>query len=203
MDTGRPIVGPPSSGIFSLYVRCTASPTCPPPTALTVVPLTTTSARAFWTPAPGATTYQVLWQALGSGAAPTLTTVNVPPATNAQLLPNTQYQVTVTAVCPSPNGRSVDASATFSTVLGTTAARSINGLSVYPNPSNTGSLTLRLDAPAAGTATLYNALGQPVLSQALAAGAEATLPVRGLAAGLYTLRVQTGGAVLTRKVVLE
>ena len=88
-------------------------------------------------------------------------------------------------------------------VLGTTAARSINGLSVYPNPSNTGSLTLRLDAPAAGTATLYNALGQPVLSQALAAGAEATLPVRGLAAGLYTLRVQTGGAVLTRKVVLE
>jgi hypothetical protein len=43
-----------------------------------------------------------------------------------------------------------------------------------------------------------------VLTKALAVGtAEQTLSTRGLAAGLYTLRVQIGQDVLTRKVVLE
>ncbi|WP_460557005.1 T9SS type A sorting domain-containing protein, partial [Hymenobacter daeguensis] len=35
------------------------------------------------------------------------------------------------------------------------------------------------------------------------AAAEQTLSTRGLASGLYTLRVEANGQILTRKVVLE
>ena len=77
-------------------------------------------------------------------------------------------------------------------------------LLVYPNPSSTGQLTLKLSGlNAAGSATLLNALGQRVRTKALTAAAEQTLDTHGLAAGVYTLRVDAGSQVLTRKVVLE
>ncbi len=77
-------------------------------------------------------------------------------------------------------------------------------LQLYPNPSNTGSLTLRLGEVAAGQALLVNALGQVVRSQTLPADSpEHSLNTRGLAAGVYTLRVRVEAGVLTRKVVLE
>jgi hypothetical protein len=94
---------------------------------------------------------------------------------------------------------------TSAAVLNTHVQMDSNALLLYPNPSNTGQLTLRLQGgQSAGQATLLNALGQTVLSKALTAGtAGQALSTRGLAAGLYTLRVQLGEAVLTRKVVLE
>jgi hypothetical protein len=76
-------------------------------------------------------------------------------------------------------------------------------LAVYPNPSRTGQLTLRLPAATAGSVALLNALGQPVRQQPLSAALEQQISTRGLAAGVYTLRVQAGSEVLTRKVVLE
>ena len=80
-----------------------------------------------------------------------------------------------------------------------------NALQVYPNPSATGQLTLRLSGlRAAGQATLLNALGQVVRTLAVPGGvSEQTLKTSGLATGLYTLRVVVGQDVLTRKVVLE
>jgi hypothetical protein len=92
-----------------------------------------------------------------------------------------------------------------SIITGTQAQSATNALLVFPNPSSTGQLTLRLNNPhSTGQASLLNALGQVVLTKALAAGtAEQALSTRGLAAGLYTLRVQIGQDVLTRKVVLE
>jgi len=102
---------------------------------------------------------------------------------------------------------SSDATGSFTITRVITATRAqaeTNALTVYPNPSNTGQLTLRLAGPAGpGRATLLNALGQVVLARALAGVAEQTLPTRGLAAGLYTLRVALAGQVLTRKVILE
>ena len=90
-------------------------------------------------------------------------------------------------------------------LLATKAQADTNALLVYPNPSSTGQLTVRLaglSGPA--TATLLNALGQVVHTQALRGGApEHTLPTRGLATGIYTLRVAVADQVLTRKVVLE
>jgi hypothetical protein len=79
-----------------------------------------------------------------------------------------------------------------------------NALVVYPNPSNTGQLTLKLsNLSGAGHATLLNALGQVVLTKSLTGTAEQTLSTRGLATGVYTLRIEAGSDVLTRKVVLE
>jgi hypothetical protein len=89
-----------------------------------------------------------------------------------------------------------------------TAARvqtEASSLLVFPNPSNTGQLTMRLSG-LRGTmqATLLNALGQVVYKQNLPNGTtEQVLNTRGLATGLYTLRVVVGDEVLTRKVVLE
>jgi hypothetical protein len=88
--------------------------------------------------------------------------------------------------------------------LASRAQADSEALVVYPNPSNTGQLTLRLSALGhAGQATLLNALGQTVRTQALSNAAEQTLSTRGIATGVYTLRVTVGEQVLTRKVVLE
>ena len=168
--------------------------TAPGPTAtITVSGAAATQVRVFTAATCSTGFVEVGCRIIGNGT--------VQPLVFTGLTAGQRYYVAVSGA--SSNGLTGAFTITANIVLGTAAARSINGLAVYPNPSNTGSLTLRLDTPAAGQATLYNALGQAVLSQALAAGAEATLPTRGLAAGLYTLRVQTGGAVLTRKVVLE
>ncbi|WP_201978956.1 CARDB domain-containing protein [Hymenobacter rubidus] len=78
-------------------------------------------------------------------------------------------------------------------------------LLVFPNPTATGEFTLRLTSgkAAAGTLTLLNALGQSVRTQPLAGTEEQRVVTRGLAPGLYTLLVQTGSEVLTRKVMVE
>ncbi|MDB5236644.1 MAG: hypothetical protein JWR44_3637, partial [Hymenobacter sp.] len=88
---------------------------------------------------------------------------------------------------------------------GTKAPANADALLVFPNPSSTGRLTLRLSGPnGPGQATLLNALGQVVLTKALVAGTvDQTLTTQGLATGVYTLRVAVAGQVLTRKVVLE
>jgi hypothetical protein len=91
-----------------------------------------------------------------------------------------------------------------SLVTGTQAQVNTNALLVYPNPSNTGLLTLSLSGvKGAGQATLLNTLGQVVRTKALTNTAEQTLSTRGLATGVYTLRVAVEGQVLTRKVVLD
>jgi hypothetical protein len=88
-----------------------------------------------------------------------------------------------------------------------TAARAqadTEALLVFPNPSNTGQLTLRLAGTTGpGQATLLNAMGQTVRRQQLSGATEQTFSTQALAAGLYTLRVTVGEQVLTRKVVLE
>jgi hypothetical protein len=90
------------------------------------------------------------------------------------------------------------------TITASKAQAESRALLVYPNPSNTGQLTLRLSSSGQGQATLLNALGQVVVNKALTGGStEQTLSTRGLATGVYTLRVQIGNDVLTRKVVLE
>jgi hypothetical protein len=126
------------------------------------------------------------------------------PVTVAGLTAGTRYYVAVSGY------GSNDTAGSF-TLAGTglvTAARAqadTEALLVYPNPSNTGQLTLKLSNPAGTSqATLLNALGQRVRTLSLTAGRiEHTLDTRGLAAGVYTLRVEAGAEVLTRKVVLE
>ncbi|WP_167856384.1 fibronectin type III domain-containing protein [Hymenobacter metallicola] len=127
---------------------------------------------------------------------------------DVNVAPNTKYYVLVAGYGSS------DATGTFTicarqTILSTAQDLPGGEVSVYPNPSSTGSVTLRIRGAAqakAVQATLLNALGQQVLTQALAvqAGAvEAPISVKGLATGIYTLRVKVGDYTITRKVVLE
>jgi hypothetical protein len=138
-------------------------------------------------------------QLLCAGTAPNTSvgTVNVTGLTARQ-----RYYVAVSGF------GSADAPGSFTVagtnLLGSRAQAESPALVVYPNPSSTGQLALRLAAGhPAGQATLLNALGQAVLHRALTTAPEQTLSTRGLAAGLYTLRVQLGDQTLTRKVVLE
>jgi hypothetical protein len=117
------------------------------------------------------------------------------------LTPGQRYYVAVSGY----SGASLPGSFTIAgTALATKVQAESKALLVYPNPSNTGQLTLRLSNLSKGQATLLNALGQVVLNKALTSGStEQTISTRGLATGVYTLRVQIGDDVLTRKVVLE
>src|SRR6476661_5973778 len=90
------------------------------------------------------------------------------------------------------------------TALGSRSSTASTQLSVYPNPSATGQLTLRVVGNnISGTAELLNALGQLVRSYPLTGATEHELRTSGMAAGIYTLQVKLGQQMLSRKVVLE
>ncbi|AII52167.1 T9SS type A sorting domain-containing protein [Hymenobacter sp. APR13] len=81
-------------------------------------------------------------------------------------------------------------------------------LSLFPNPAlSSQPLTLAVEGPARVLeTTLLDALGRPVWQQQVrhAAGSSRTeLPVRGLAPGIYLLRLSTDGQTTSRRVVLE
>ncbi|MBD2713965.1 fibronectin type III domain-containing protein [Microvirga sp. STR05] len=82
-------------------------------------------------------------------------------------------------------------------------------VSVYPNPSHDGTLTLSLrgiNTTSSVKAEMLNALGQRVMTQQVpvrGGSVDQALPVQGLAKGFYTLRLQVGESTITRKVVLD
>lgn len=94
----------------------------------------------------------------------------------------------------------------LATALGLTAAQVL----LYPTPTHqAASVTVALPVPA-GTreaqAMVINALGQRVLTSQLAvqAGqATGTLPVAGLAAGVYVVRVQAGTTIVSKRLVVN
>ena len=126
---------------------------------------------------------------------------NVGAVTVTGLTPGTGYYLAISGYGSSdtPGSFTIGGVAT-----GTKAQADTDALLVYPNPSSTGQLTLRLNGQTGtGQATLLNALGQVVATENLRGTTEQPLSTRGLAMGLYTLRVMVAGQVLTRKVVLE
>ena len=126
---------------------------------------------------------------------------NVGAVTVTGLTVGSRYYLAVSGYGSSDTGGSFTIGAV---ATATKAQADTEALLVYPNPSNTGQLTLRLSGQTgAGQATLLNALGQVVASKILSASPEQTMSTRGLTTGLYTLRVTVASQVLTRKVMLE
>ena len=75
-------------------------------------------------------------------------------------------------------------------------------VSLFPNPAH-GAFIVQLPAAlAASQAELLNALGQ-VVRRPATGGARFAVETSGLAPGVYTLRLQAGGAALARRVVVE
>ncbi|TLM90380.1 T9SS type A sorting domain-containing protein, partial [Hymenobacter jeollabukensis] len=82
-------------------------------------------------------------------------------------------------------------------------------LSVYPNPVAGGAFTLKLSGAgnaAAAEAELLDAVGQVVRRQTLAlrgGAGEQAISTRGLAAGLYSLRLRVGAELVVRKLAIQ
>ncbi|MBF9221689.1 T9SS type A sorting domain-containing protein [Hymenobacter ruricola] len=100
------------------------------------------------------------------------------------------------------------ASLTDPTLLATTAAQGSLSFSLAPNPAHTTATVTLPALPGAPTATLalLDALGRAVFVQTVplpAAGLRHELDLRGLAPGLYALRVTTGAETATRRLVVE
>jgi hypothetical protein len=79
-------------------------------------------------------------------------------------------------------------------------------VAVFPNPA---SKAVGVALPAtlsrhAVTAALVDGLGRVVLTQTLPAGlATHTLPLTGVATGVYALRLQTEAGIIVKKLVVE
>ncbi|MBN2537278.1 T9SS type A sorting domain-containing protein, partial [candidate division WOR-3 bacterium] len=90
-------------------------------------------------------------------------------------------------------------------VAGPPAATPVR-LLVGPNPVAVGHATLRYSLPAAGAATvsLFDASGRSVLSRGFAAARDGALEldVRGLGAGIYLARLESGARAATVKLVV-
>jgi hypothetical protein len=113
-----------------------------------------------------------------------------------------EYAFTTTATEAAAGRFTLQLGAAAPTATAADALRA--ALSLYPNPAHV-SLTVSALPPVAGQVLLADALGRPVLHRELTAGSggSLTLPLRGLAPGVYTLRLTTSAAVVTKRVVVE
>ena len=76
-----------------------------------------------------------------------------------------------------------------------------SAISVYPNPAS-GVINLQIEAEKPGKITVYNALGQRILTQPVKAGNN-PLDLSKATKGVYTIRLITGEKVRIEKVVLQ
>jgi hypothetical protein len=99
------------------------------------------------------------------------------------------------------------ASLTDPTLLATTAPNGSLRFSLAPNPARTVAAVQLPAVPGAATAalTLLDALGRPVRAATvpLSTNTSTELDLRGLAPGLYALRVAAGGSTATQRLVVE
>jgi hypothetical protein len=115
--------------------------------------------------------------------------------------PSTPADITTTGT---PNYRYL-IEAGFNTLLTAAKDPELAGtLSVYPNPSATGQLTLDVRGAGPGllTVQVLNTLGQRVYTGAARSEAATFLNLSGLATGIYYLQVRSGTAASVRKVVM-
>ena len=91
-------------------------------------------------------------------------------------------------------------------VLSNSASQLSQQVGLFPNPAH-GEVTLSLPAALQREslpAVVLNALGQQVWTGTLPAGAQQRpLPLAGLAAGVYTLRLATSAGTVTKRLICE
>ncbi|WP_151087675.1 beta strand repeat-containing protein [Hymenobacter baengnokdamensis] len=120
----------------------------------------------------------------------------------------TNYAFSVSAAQASALVRGRFALVFRSSVLASTPALTAAAVQVYPNPAH-GRFTVEVPGvlgAAAVQAELRNAIGQVVARRSAALPASGTtlsMGTEGLAAGVYVLRLQAGGATLVKRVVLD
>ena len=171
---------------------------------------TTTTTLPLTVGVPAAGTYTLAAAALNNLAA-TLDALLTDAATgqtvNLRTQPAYTFSVTSTQATASITGRFTLHFAARSP-LATASALTAAEVTLYPNPAH-HAFTVLVPAVAGATqlhADLLNSLGQVVRRQdaaLAAAGARLAVDATGLAAGVYTLRLQVGATTLAKRVVLQ
>ena len=77
---------------------------------------------------------------------------------------------------------------------------SIEGLSFYPNPVNSGKIYISTKSSAEKEITIFDVLGKKVL-QAFISSKE--LNISSLSPGIYIIQIREGEATATRKLIVE
>ena len=132
----------------------------------------------------------------------------IPGATGQTITPTTSGTYTVVVTQASGGVTyTLPASAAF-TVLAAQRALPGTRLSVAPNPTPDGRLTVTLTGYAQPVAlTVFDALGRRVASTILATpnpqGSTQELNLHGVGAGMYLLQVRTAASLETRRIVRE
>ena len=72
--------------------------------------------------------------------------------------------------------------------------------SIYPNPTNTGSVTIKTNTNGEATVAVFDILGKQVITQTLTNN---TLNVSNLKTGVYLVKISQNGATTTKKLVIE
>ncbi|GAB3874093.1 hypothetical protein GCM10028824_26790 [Hymenobacter segetis] len=197
----------------------------PNPSGLNLTSVATTSEALAIDGRPSFTTATVLPLSVGVPAAGTYMLAaaalrNLPASLDAMLTDATTGQTVNLRLQPaySFSVTSAQAAATMTgrftlhfaarTALATASALTAAEVTLYPNPAH-NAFTVLVPAVAGATqlhADLLNTLGQVVRRQnAVLAptGASLTVDANGLAAGVYTLRLQVGAATLAKRVVIQ
>jgi hypothetical protein len=76
----------------------------------------------------------------------------------------------------------------------------IDGLTVYPNPNNTGKLYITTSANDSKKVEIYDVLGKKVVDTTLFSK---ELNVSNLKQGVYILKIKEGEATATRKLIIN
>jgi hypothetical protein len=154
-------------------------------------------------------TSQAAWPVLNCGAPPTDTDHDGMPdawETANGLNPNDPADRATLAANGYANLENYLNGLVAATVLATAPASATTGLlKAYPNPVGDGTLTLaRPRSTSAGQVLVYDLQGRQVLAvHTLAGGADISLPVSNLRAGLYLVRYTDGAQTLTTKFTKE
>lgn len=157
-------------------------------------PALTLSGSTFSTPAVAGASYQFYL----NGTALPSTSTNTLMATQAGT-----YAVVITSAAGCSSSPS--AAVQYAVVTATRAGQSTLELTVTPNPTPDGRLTITFSNPTrAAQLTVLNSLGQLVRSQALpAATTTAHLDLSSLAPGVYVLQATSTDGTSTRRIVRE
>jgi len=185
---------------------------CITPGGVFVNNISQTSARVNWQPTAQATSYSIEYREIGESQFTRVNNVQGTSYTINGLVSGGQYFVRVIARCSNLAGDVSLPSVTllFATSLAkeaTTVNAVINGLTVYPNPSN-GTFNVNFSAAEAGSATvtLMDLSGRVVFEKSYntqLGNNELPVEVQGFTAGAYLLQLKQGNERQTLKVILN
>jgi len=168
------------------------------------------AALITWNDVADATTYRIQWKV--SGVSGLWTTVVRPENVNALLIPNlmpgTMYDVRIASKCGTITLPWPINPTNFTTLPGRKGSfDDATVFSVYPNPSN-GAFSVSFDSAVDGVANIsvMNVTGQTVYTSTTSVETGANnvaVQLNSVAAGVYVLRLESGDAVRTAKLVIE